>query len=118
MYSRRTLEYRQQDALGASPIHAVVMTYDVAIQACYQKDLARVTQALGVLRDALNFDYPDVATGFFKLYQWCADCVRQGDYDQALKVLVSLRSAWADVDKRLSSVPVTIDAPEALVAQP
>ena len=105
MYSAyKSQEYLQQDVMGASPVHLVVMAYDLAIKACEQKDFVRATRAVSVLRDALNFDYGDVAMGLFRLYQWCLDCVRQEDYTSALVTLRELREAWVTVEKRLSPV--------------
>jgi flagellin-specific chaperone FliS len=97
--------YREQEVMGASPVHLVVMAYDVAIQACEQKNLSRATQAVSLLRDSLNFDYGEASTGFFSLYQWCLDCIRANRYPEALKVLRDLREAWAVVERRLSPLP-------------
>ena len=68
--SYRSQEYRNQDVMGASPIRLVVMAYNLAINACEQQDFTRATKAISVLRDALNFDYPEVSVGLFRLYQW------------------------------------------------
>ena len=76
----RTQEYRQQDVMGASPLRLVVMAYDVAIQACEQKDFERAVKAISVLRDALDFNYQEIAVGLFRIYQFCLDCLRKGDY--------------------------------------
>lgn len=103
----RTQEYRTQDVMGASPIRLVVMTYDVAINACETQDFIRATKAVGLLRDALNFDYAEVAVGLFNLYQWCLDCIRQGDYASALQTLRELRGAWATVEKRYAPVVIS-----------
>ncbi|MBI4928373.1 MAG: flagellar protein FliS [Anaerolineae bacterium] len=75
----RNQEYRQQDVMGASPLRLVVMAYDLAIRSCEQKDYVKAVKTIGVLRDALNFDYPEVSTGLFRLYQYCLDCIRRGD---------------------------------------
>jgi flagellin-specific chaperone FliS len=104
-YRSQAREYRHQEIMGASPLHLVVMTYDVAIRACQQQDRARAAQAVAGLRDALNFDYGDVAVGLFSLYQWCLDCIRQDNYAEALTTLRSLREAWAAVEHRLSPEP-------------
>jgi flagellin-specific chaperone FliS len=97
-----TQEYRNQDVMGATPVHLVVMAYDLAITACEKQDFVRATQAISVLRDALNFDYAESAVGLFRLYQWCLDCIRQGDYSGAAHTLRELREAWATVEKRLA----------------
>ncbi len=103
-----TQEYRNQDVMGASPIHLVVMAYDVAINACEQQDFSKAIKAISLLRDALNFDYPEAAVGLFRLYNWCLDCIREGEYPQALHTLRELREAWYTVEKRLSPAPVQV----------
>jgi flagellin-specific chaperone FliS len=101
----RTQEYRQQDVMGASPLRLVIMAYDLAIQSCEVKDFEKATKAISVLRDALNFDYPEVAVGLFRLYQWCLDCIRKGDYEEAIHVLKELRDAWKMTEKRFAPPP-------------
>jgi flagellar protein FliS len=91
--------------MGASPVHLVVMAYDLAINSCEKGDFVRATKAVCVLRDALNFDYSDVATGLFRLYQWCLDCIRNGDYSSATQTLRELRDAWETVEKRYMPIP-------------
>jgi len=97
-----TQEYRTQDVMGASPVRLVVMAYDVAINACERQDFKRAVQAVSLLRDALNFDYAEVAMGLFSLYQWCLDCIRKNDYQAAKQTLQELRDAWAMVEKQYS----------------
>lgn len=84
------------------------MAYDLAITSCEAKDFYRATKSISVLRDALNFDYPDVSVGLFRVYQWCLDCIRQGDYASAINSLKELRDAWAQTEQKL--VPVSIPA--------
>jgi flagellin-specific chaperone FliS len=99
----RTQEYRQQDILGASPIRLVVMAYDVAIQGCEAKDFERSVKAISVLRDALDFEYKEVAVGLFRVYQYCLDCLRKGDYATAMSNLKELREAWVLTEKRMNN---------------
>lgn len=98
----QTQEYRQQDVMGASPLRLVIMAYDLAIQSCEVKDFEKATKAISVLRDALNFDYPEVSVGLFRLYQWCLDCLRKGDYDVPRSILTELRDAWKMTEKRFA----------------
>ena len=101
-------EYRSQEIMGASPLHLVIMAYDVAIRACYNKDFEKSTRAISLLRDALNFDYPEVAVGLFRVYQWCLDCIRQGDYEAASKALSELRDAWKQTEQNLTEKPSSV----------
>jgi flagellin-specific chaperone FliS len=104
----RNNEYRQQDVMGASPLHLVVMAYDLAIRSCEVQDFEKAVKTIGVLRDALNFDYPEVSAGLFRLYQYCLDSIRKGDYNTALATLRELREAWRTAEQRLTARPVTV----------
>jgi flagellin-specific chaperone FliS len=95
-------EYRQQDVMGASPIRLVVMAYDLAILSCEQRDFVKATKSISALRDALNFDYGESAVGLFRLYQWCLECIRSGDFAAAQNTLRELRDAWSQVEKRMN----------------
>ena len=100
----RNNEYRQQEVLGASPLHLVVMAYDMAIRACEVKDFEKAVKTITALRDALDFDYPEVSEGLFRLYQWCLDCIRKGDYAPAISTLRELRLAWRTAEQQLGAV--------------
>jgi flagellin-specific chaperone FliS len=78
------------------------MAYDVAITACEKREFERAVKAVSTLRDALNFDYADVSAGLFSLYQWCLDCIRQGDYPAARQTLSELREAWSAVESQMA----------------
>lgn len=97
-----TNEYRQNDVMGATPIQLIIMVYDVAIQACQEEDLERALKAVGVLRDALNFDYGE-ATQLFALYQWSLESIRKNDYQSAIDIFQELRDAWTSVEQRVES---------------
>jgi flagellar protein FliS len=94
-------QYRQQDVMSASPLRLVIMTYDLAIQSCEQQDFGKSIKVISALRDALDLDYPEVSTGLFRLYQWCMDCIRKGDYASAITTLTELRGAWIETEKQI-----------------
>jgi flagellin-specific chaperone FliS len=96
------MEYRQQEVMSASPIKLILMAYDVAITACEQSDFDRATNAVSILRDALNYDYAEAAVGLFGIYQWCLDCIRNEDYASAAATLRELREAWGQVERRFT----------------
>lgn len=108
----RAQNYREQEVVGASPLHLVVMAYDLAIRACEQQDFEKSIRTISVLRDALDFDYPEVSMGLFRLYQWCLDAIRKGDYASALSVMRELRDAWHTTERNLnSSAAGSVSAP-------
>ena len=101
-------KYQQQDVMNASPLRLVIMTYDLAIRACEQQDFVKATKTISALRDTLDLDYPDVAMGLFRLYQWCLDCIRKNDYASAITTLTELRGAWAETEKTIVARQSTV----------
>lgn len=95
-------QYRQQEIMSASPLRLVIMTYDMAILACEQQDFSKAVKTISALRDALDLDYPEVATGLYALYLWCLDCIRKSDYGSAITTLTELRSAWVATEEQLN----------------
>lgn len=106
-------QYRKQDVMAASPLRLVIMTYDLAIRSCEQKDFPKATTTITALRDALDLDYPEVSTGLFRLYQWCLDCIRQGDYSSAIRTLSELRDAWKATEQTIVARQVSMSTPPA-----
>jgi flagellin-specific chaperone FliS len=93
-----TQTYRMNQINGASPLDLLIMAYDAALASAGQQDLDRFTRAMGVLRDALDFSYDaDIALGFFRLYQYCADLARKGEYEEAAGIIRDLRDSWMQV---------------------
>jgi flagellar secretion chaperone FliS len=95
-------QYQQQDVISASPLRLVIMTYDLAIRSCEQQDFTKAVKTISALRDALDLDYPEISTGLFRLYQWCLDCVRKGDYASTLNTLTELRGAWVATEQKMA----------------
>jgi flagellin-specific chaperone FliS len=89
--------YRQLQVETASPLQRTLMVYDVALVGCQQRDLKRTTDALNVLRGSLDMEQGEVALGFFRLYQYCADLARAGQYDEPAGILRELVDAWVQV---------------------
>jgi len=93
--------YRNNKVVGANPLERVVMVYDVAIQSCGQQDLERTTRALGVLRDALNFEQQEFANRMMAIYIWCAELARKKKWDEAAALLQDLRDSWDEANRQL-----------------
>ena len=96
-----TQTYRANQINGASPLDLLLMTYDAALIGCGQHDLNRTIKALNLLRDTLDYSYDhEIALGFFRLYQYCADLVRKGEFDEVATILRELRESWAQVKEQ------------------
>jgi flagellin-specific chaperone FliS len=91
--------YRTEQLANMSPVEVIHKLYSVAIQACKKNDVHLAQKAINELIAGLNFEYHDVALTLYKLYQYSKHCLRQGKTDDAVEVLVELRSAWSEAFK-------------------
>ena len=97
-YQQAAQTYRMNQVNSASPLDLLIMGYDAALASAGQRDLDRFTRAVTVLRDSLDFSYDaDIAMGFFRLYQYCADLARKGEFDEAATYLRELRDSWDQI---------------------
>jgi flagellin-specific chaperone FliS len=103
-----TNHYKKQEVISASPLHLVIMAYDLAIRSCEQQDFNKAVTTISALRDCLDLDYPEVSNGLFSLYQWCLDCIRKGDYASASTTLNELRGAWVATEEKIASRKSTV----------
>ncbi len=88
-------QYRQNDILNASPTELILKLYDLAIVSTKKKDISKANRVLTELISALNFDYQEVALGFFRLYRYCQEHLIQGNTQEPLQILQQLRETWA-----------------------
>jgi flagellin-specific chaperone FliS len=95
--------YRRQEVLSASPLHLVIMAYDLAIRSCDQNDMATALKAVSALRDALDYDYAEIAMNLLSIYNWCLDCIRKQEFKQAKQTLIELREAWVMIENQMNT---------------
>jgi flagellin-specific chaperone FliS len=95
--------YRRQEVLSATPLHLVIMAYDLAIRSCDQKDMVTALKAVSALREALDYDYAEVALNLLSLYNWCLDCIRKEEFHQAKQTLSDLREAWVMIETQTNA---------------
>jgi flagellin-specific chaperone FliS len=95
--------YRRQEVLTATPLHLVIMAYDLAILSCDKKDMVTALKAVSGLRDALDYDYAEIALNLLSLYNWTLDCIRKEDFGQAKQTLSELREAWVTIENQMNA---------------
>lgn len=89
-----TLKYQQEQVRNLTPVQVVRKLYDVAIVACKKQEPELAQRAISELVCGLNFDYPEISVGLFRLYQYAKTSIRNGNMTEALRVLEELRGAW------------------------
>ena len=99
-YRKPTLQkgisrYQTNSILNASPQELIMKLYDLAILSIKKGDYKKANLVLTELIGALNFEYNEVALGFFKLYRYCQEKLYKKESEEPLNILKELRRAWA-----------------------
>jgi len=95
--------YKQNEVFTSSPEKLVLLLYDQAILGCKKQDQGRASLALSELVNSLNFNYVEVATGLFKLYDYLLRIIKQSEFNQALDILTELRQTWSSAIQNLKA---------------
>jgi len=97
-----TTAYVAQQAQGMSQQQILLQLYDFAVAGCLAGDARKATAAIVELIAALNFDYEEIATGLYRLYEYSLREIRAKRFDEARKILTGLRDAWQQAFARSS----------------
>ena len=102
-----TSAYASTQTQGMSQQQMLLQLYDFAIAGCVAHDTRKATAAIVELIAALNFDYEEIATGLYRLYDYALREVKAQRYEAAHKVLDGLRDAWHEAFAR-TTAPVAV----------
>ena len=94
------LNYQRNQIMSLSPIQLVIKVYDFAILNCKKKDIDKASKAIIELMSAFNFDYQDISLGLFRLYQFCLDQIKKGEFEDSIKILERLRETWIQIQQK------------------
>ncbi len=87
--------YLEQEVLSWSKEKIILKMYDLFIISSKRNDIQKMSKVLVELMGALNFDYEEVATRLYRLYEYCQRCIFQKKFDEAIHIIKELRDAWA-----------------------
>ena len=73
----------------------ILKMYDLFIVSVKRNDISKGSKVLIELMSALNFDYEDVSTRLYRLYEYCQRCIFQKKTDEALFIITDLRNTWS-----------------------
>ncbi len=88
--------YQKNEILSSSPEKLVLFLYDQTILGCKSDDERKASKAIAQLIDSLDFKYNDIATGLFRLYEYCLRLVKDKQFKKVLSIFVDLRATWID----------------------
>ncbi|MDX9790263.1 MAG: flagellar export chaperone FliS [Candidatus Kapaibacterium sp.] len=87
--------YLEQEVLSWSKEKIILKMYDLFLVSAKKSDTSKMNRVLVELMSSLNFEYEDVATRLYRLYEYCQRCVMQKKYDEAYMIIKELRHSWA-----------------------
>lgn len=89
-----TSAYVAAQIQAMSPVQVMMQLYDFAVAACVAGDSRKASAALVELIAALDFNYEDIATGLYRLYEYCLREVKAERFESPHKILSDLRDTW------------------------
>ena len=92
-----------QEIISLNPVQQWIKTYDIVIDACDRKDASKVCAVITGLIDSLSFDYPEIAKSLLRLYEYCMDEVKSGNFDIPLKIFKETREPWVQAQGRVQA---------------
>ena len=104
LMNRNLHAYQKSQILSMEPVPLLIKVYDFIILNCKKQDADKASRGLVELMSALNFDHQEIALGLFRLYQFCQDKIKQGEFEDAIPILEGLRNSWVQslkVEKEL-----------------
>ncbi len=87
--------YRTHSVLDLSPSQLILKCYDMALVALATGDGQRASKVLAQLIESLDFRYQEVAAGLFRLYRYCMEEIKRGEYQVPAGIVRELRDSWA-----------------------
>ncbi len=95
--------YLLNNIMDATPAQLLIKVYDFAVVHCKKQDLPKTNAAIQTLIDALRFDggedVKEVSIGLLRLYQYCQEQTRRGNFESVQMVLTELRESWSVILK-------------------
>ena len=73
----------------------ILKMYDLFIISIKRDDISKGSKVLIELMSALNFEYEEVSTRLYRLYEYCQRCIFQKKLEEALFIITELRNTWA-----------------------
>lgn len=89
--------YLVNQILNASPEQLLIKVFDFAVVHSEKKDMIKTNTAIQELINFLRFDddrFKDLAINLLRLYQFCQDQARKGNFEIVTKILTELRESW------------------------
>lgn len=87
--------YLEQEVLSWDKEKIILKMYDLFIVSNKRGDISKMGRVLVELMGSLNFDFEETATRLYRLYEYCQRCIYQKKYEESLRIVQELRTAWA-----------------------
>ena len=88
----RSYREQQVNALGTGRL--VLLALETALRACRTGRRGLLARVLTELMAGLDLEQGEIASGLFRLYEYCLWQSREGRVDEVQRVLAGLRDAW------------------------
>ena len=87
--------YLEAEVYSWSKEKLVLKMYDLFIVSIKRDDISKGSKVLIELMGTLNFDYADVSSRLYRLYEYCQRCIFQKKKEEAIFIITELRNTWS-----------------------
>jgi flagellin-specific chaperone FliS len=94
--SSQLQSYRTNAVASLGPAQLMLRMYDMAVADLQGGDGAHACKVIGQLIESLDFTYPETAGGLFRLYRYCLEQTKQGEYSVPARIMDELRQTWRE----------------------
>jgi flagellin-specific chaperone FliS len=92
---QQTISMLEAEIYSWSKEKLILKMYDLFIVSVKRNDINKGSKVLIELMSSLNFDYEDVSSRLYRLYEYCQRCIFQKKAEEALFIITELRNTWA-----------------------
>jgi flagellar protein FliS len=89
-----TEEMKVAESSAVSPERLILRLYDIGIESCLASNKDKVKRVLNELIAALDFEYRELSSSFYDLYQFALRLVDNDKLNEVLPIFQGLRSSW------------------------
>ncbi len=87
--------YLEQEVLTWSKEKIILKMYDLFLVSAKKGDVSKMNRVLIELMSSLNFEYEEVSSRLYRLYEYCQRLIVQRKYNDAYLIIKELRVTWA-----------------------
>ena len=94
------IDYQRNQIMSLNSLQLLIKVYDFVILNCKKGNIEKASEGIVELISALDFNHQEISVRLFRLYQYCLDKIKQGEFEESVKILEGLRESWVQTQQK------------------